>query len=131
MLAHCDLVGVAIIEIYSCGSWLIFDLRGGAQQLAAEMSSRTPWNFTRTQQSGARLQVVVKDGKEIGATILYSRRTPAKIRRQTKKRPYSGPPTTSTLETGMLRLDLMHLNSGKEQWDNMEWEKPMKEEKDF
>ena len=41
----------------------------------------------------------VKDGEEIGATNLYSQRTPTEIRRQKKKRPFSGLSTTSTLAT--------------------------------
>ena len=31
----------------------------------------------------------------------------------------------------MLRLDLMSMNNGQEQWDALEWDKPTKEEKDF
>ena len=42
-------------------------------------------SFTQTQQSEAQLNVVVKDGEEIGATILYSQKTPIEIRRQTKQ----------------------------------------------
>ena len=38
-------------------------------------------SFTQTQQSEAQLNVVVKDGEKIGATILYSQKTPIEIRR--------------------------------------------------
>ena len=50
-------------------------------------SPAAPWkSLTQTQQSEAQLNVVVKDGEEIGATILYSQKTPTEIRRQTKTR---------------------------------------------
>ena len=42
-----------------------------------------------------------------------------------------GKTSSSYKETGMLRLDLMPMNNGQEQWDALEWEKPMTEEKDF
>ena len=42
------------------------------------------------ERSEAQLKVVVKDGEEIGPTILYSRRTPTKIRRQTENGPFQG-----------------------------------------
>ena len=31
----------------------------------------------------------------------------------------------------MLKLDLMPMNNGQEHWGALEWEKPMKEEKEF
>ena len=34
-------------------------------------------------------------------------------------------------ETGMVRLNLIPKNNGQEKWDALEWEKPMKGEKDF
>ena len=63
-------------------------------------SPAAPWkSLVQTQQSEAQLNVVVKDGEEIGATILYFQRTPTEIRRQTKKRPFPGPPTVPALAT--------------------------------
>ena len=51
-----------------------------------QQSPAAPWkNLRQTQHSEAQLKVVVKDGEEIGATILYSQRTPIEIRRQTEK----------------------------------------------
>ena len=48
-------------------------------------AERYELNAQRGAPSEAQLNVVVKDGEEIGATILYSRRTPTEIRRQTEK----------------------------------------------
>ena len=50
-------------------------------------SPAAPWkSLTQTQLSEAQLNVVVKDGEEIGATILYCQRTPTEIRQQTKQK---------------------------------------------
>ena len=60
------------------------DLFSGAVWLGAinnwlRKSSAAPWkSLTQTQQSEAQLNVVVKDGEEIGATILYSQKTPTR-----------------------------------------------------
>ena len=67
-------------------------------------SPAAPWkSFTQTQQSEAQLNVVVKDGEEIGTTILYSPKTPIEIRRQTKKRPLFR--ATHTIGTGNCRRE--------------------------
>ena len=44
---------------------------------------------------------------------------------------FQGKAASSCKETRMLRLDLMSMNNGQEQWEALDWEKPMKEEKYF
>ena len=75
----------------------------------------------------------IKSVINIGTDVNVRRRSCGRILRITREpiKEFQRKDLIIIQGTGMLRLDTMPMNNGQEQCDALEWDKPMKEEKDF